>query len=204
MMISKGQTRSHLSFYRRSWSFCFAVARIFVGHVTRPPPREGTRRNTRSQTCPSEPPTSSPRQKKFRSAASPPPARTPPAPFLLPPRQGGAGSPLRIPHSLRGDGVGTRRLCGIFLLSPFWGAVWRFLGSSLQLRRFMLPHPLYGDLIGSFPPMTSFLLCAFLLQFMPECFALYCNELGMSMFVSSSCHAAKFSRLSARAVRGPR
>ena len=139
--------------------------------------------NLRSQTCPSEPPTSSPRQKKFRSAASPPPARTPPAPFLLPPRQGGAGSPLRIPHSLRGDGVGTRRLCGLMRnvsAVPFRGAVWRFLDSFLQLRRFMLPHPLCGDLIGSFPPMISFLLCAFLLQFMPECFALYCNELGMS------------------------
>ena len=184
MMISKGQTRSHLSFDRRSWSFCFAVARIFVGHVTRPPPREGTRRNTRSQTCPSEPPTSSPRQKKFRSAASPPPARTPPAPFLLPPRQGGAGSPLRIPHSLRGDGVGTRRLCGLMRnvsAVPFRGAVWRFLDSFLQLRRFMLPHPLCGDLIGSFPPMISFLLCAFLRQFMPECFALYCNLQLLSM-----------------------
>lgn len=138
MMISKGQTRSHLSFDRRSWSFCFAVARIFVGHVTRPPPREGTRRNTRSQTCPSEPPTSSPRQKKFRSAASPPPARTPPAPFLLPPRQGGAGSPLRIPHSLRGGRGRDAKVMRNLSAVPFLGR-----GLALSGQLFAAP-PLYA------------------------------------------------------------
>ena len=154
-MISKGQTRSHLSFDRRSWSFCFAVARIFVGHVTRPPPREGTRRNTRSQTCPSEPPTSSPRQKKFRSAASPPPARTPPAPFLPPPSQGGAGSPLRIPHPLRGD---EGRWTGDV------GAFWRMLrfASAFPLSGMGLALiPLLRVLDRKFPPYNLLSLLRF-------------------------------------------
>lgn len=146
-MISKGQTRSHLSFYRRSWSFCFAVARIFVGHVTRPPPREGTRRifDPRPQ---SEPPTSSPRQKKFRSAASPPPARTPPAPFLLPPRQGGAGSPLRIPHSLRADGGLDAKVMGAYaecFCGPLSGRGLALLGQLFAASPlYAAPSPLRG------------------------------------------------------------
>ncbi len=126
--FSKGQMcAGHLPLYWRSQPFCFAVARIFVGCVR---VRQHGRASAESLDTRHSlyPPPRPPRRKKFRSAASPPLARTPPAPFLPPPSQGGAGSPLRIPHPLRGD---EGRWTGDV------GAFWRML-------RFASAFPLSG------------------------------------------------------------